>query len=353
MGERKRRTDARATISDVARRAGVSRTAVSFVLNEHGQRNRYVSEETRAKVWQAVQDLHYQPDLLARTLRTGQSTEIAGILDTTQTLLGLEVSLAFQHRALSYGYMPTSYFSQGLSSEQRQELYQQIFARRPLAIVTTPEHFTAEDVKRAREHGIEHILFYSFSPVPLEQTCSILIPTKEPGYLAAKHLLEKGHRHLAIIQPDGPVFALQHEPFQQRLAGMRAAIADHPDAAHVTIDIFSLPLSADAISALIQEHLSQKDHPTGIYTFNDEYALYLLGALAREGIRVPQDLAIVGTDNLPFCEGTWPLLTSVSLDGTGIGQRSADLLHALHQGQATSEELMQVSTPRLIQRGST
>lgn len=354
MGERKRRTDTRVTISDVAQRAGVSRTAVSFVLNEHGTRNRYVSEETRAKVWQAVQDLQYQPDLLARTLRTGQSMEIAGIIDTTQTLLGSEVSLAFQQRALHYGYMPTAYFSQGLSQEQRQELYQQIFARHPLAIITTPEHFSAEDVERAREQGVEHILFYSFSPVPLAETHTIVIPAREPGYLAAKHLLERGHRHLAIVRPDDPLHDMQHEPFQLRLAGMQAAIAEHPNAAQVTLDMFPLRLSALSASQLVQMHFLQRDRrPTGLYAFNDEYALYLLGVLAREGIRVPQDLAVIGTDNLPFCEGTWPALTSISLDGTGIGQRSADLLHTLHQGQAPLEELTFAPVPRLIQRGST
>lgn len=353
MGEKKRRMEARVTISDVAQKAGVSRTAVSFVLNEHGTRNRYVSEETRARVWQAVQDLQYQPDLLARTLRTGRSMEIAGIIDTTQTPLGAEVSLALQQRALQYGYMPTTYFSQGLSQEQRQRLYQQIFARRPLAIVTTPEHFTAGDVERAREHGVASFLFYSFAPVPIEQTYSLIIPTRELGYLAATHLLERGHRHLAIIQPADPSYEIQEEPFQQRLAGMRAAIAGHPDSARIVLDIFPLHLSASTVMSLVQTHLREHDRATGIYAFNDEYAFYLLGALASEGIHVPRDLAILGTDNLSFCEGTWPPLTSISLDGTGMGIRGADLLHTLYQGQAPSEEQTRPLLPLLIQRAST
>lgn len=353
MGEKKRRTEARVTISDVAQKAGVSRTSVSFVLNEHGTRNRYVSEETRTKVWQAVQELQYQPDLLARTLRTGQSTEIAGIIDTTQTPLGAEVSLALQQRALQYGYMPTTYFSQGLSQEQRQRLYQQIFARRPLAIVTTPEHFTAEDVEQAREHGIEYILFYSFASVPIKQTYSLIIPTKELGYLAAKHLLERGHRHLAILQPADPIYEIQQEPFQQRLEGMHAAIAEHPDAAHIALDIFPLHLSASAVMTLVQTQLLKRERATGIYAFNDEYAFYLLGALASEGIRVPQDFAILGTDNLSFCEGTWPPLTSISLDGSGLGIRGADLLHTLYQGQIPSEDQIRLHPPLLIQRAST
>lgn len=355
MGEKKSRTKRRTavTISDVAQKAGVSRTAVSFVLNEGEERSKYVSEETRAKVWQAVQELHYQPDLLARNLRTGQSTEIAGIIDTTLTLLGLEASAAFQRAALQYGYMPTAYYSLDLSDEQRQELYQRIFARRPLAITTTPLHFTRDDVERAHANGIEHIIFQSFSVVPIEQTYSIVIPTREPGYLAAQHLLARGYRHLALVRPDDPVHTIQEYPFQERLAGMRAAIAEHPDASHILLEIFPLLLSAQAASASVEAYLLQREHRIGIYAFNDEYALYLLGALAQHGIRVPQQVGIVGTDNLSFCEGTWPPLTSISLDGAGIGKRTAELLHALHQRLPLVEELMNPLTPHLMQRKST
>lgn len=350
MGEKKGRTEARVTISDVAQRAGVSRTAVSFVLNEHGERNRYVSEETRKKVWQAVQDLQYRPDLLARTLRTGQSLEIAGIMDTSQTPLGLEITLAFTQRALHYGYMPTAYYCQGLTEDVCQDLYRQIFARRPLALVVTPERFTAADVERARASGIEHILFYSFAPVDIPTTHAVIIPTRESGYLAARHLLEYGHRHLALIQPMDPY---QAYPFHERLAGMQAAIAEHPDAASVALDILPMGLSGQEAAALVKSRLLQSERPTGIYAFNDEHALFLLGMLAQHDIRVPQDIALVGTDDLPFCEATWPSLTSIHLDGTGIGQHSADLLHALHQKLPRQEILTPVPTPRLIQRAST
>ena len=134
---------------------------------------------------------------------------------------------------------------------------------------------------------------------------------------------------------------------------MHAAIAEHPDAATVTLEIIPLQLSVQAVSALIEAHLIHDDRPTGIYAFNDEYALYLLGGLAQRGIRIPQEVGIVGTDNLSFCEGTWPSLTSISLDGEGLGKRSAELLHALHQGRPIPEDLTNQLVPRLIHRGST
>ena len=338
------------TLDDVAQRAGVSRTAVSFVLNENGQRNRHVSQETREKVLQAIQELNFQPHLLARALRKGRSTELVGILDTTITPFGQEVMDSLQQHAMRYGYTPVMYASHGFSADQRSLLYQTIFARRPLAIINTPTHWTAGDVARAQQAGIEHIVFFSFRQEPLEGTYSIVFPSEALGYLAAQHLLERGHRHLALVRPDDPTHTMQDVAFLQRLAGMRAAIGEQPG---VTLDILPLELSVDAVHALVETTFRGDQRPTGIYAFNDEYGLLLLGALTRCGIQVPQEVGIVGTDNLAVGAYVWPSLTSISIDALDIGKRTVELVHSLEQGVPLPEELTQPLLPRLIQRGST
>ena len=338
------------TLDDVAHRAGVSRTAVSFVLNENGQRNKHVSEETREKVLQAIQDLHFQPHLLARALRKGRSTELVGILDTTITPFGLEVMDSLQQHAMRYGYTPVTYASQGLSAEQRSLLYQTIFARRPLAIITTPGHLTGGDVARAHQAGVEHIVFFSFRREPVEHTHSIIFPSEAFGYLAAQHLLDRGHRHLVLVRPDDATHTFQDVAFLQRLEGMRAAIGERPG---VTLDILPLQLAVDAAHALVETTFRGEHRPTGIYAFNDEYGLLLLGALTRCGIQVPQEVAVVGTDNLAVGAYVWPSLTSITIEALDIGKRTVELVHALEQGLPLPEELVQPLLPRLIQRGST
>src|SRR5437667_3021697 len=108
MAARKRKASAHTppTITDVARRAGVSRTAVSYVLNDHGQRNKHVSDEARAKVLQAVQELHFHPDALARALSKGHSEEIVLIMDTALSPFALGFIASLQQQALLYGYIP-------------------------------------------------------------------------------------------------------------------------------------------------------------------------------------------------------------------------------------------------------
>ena len=193
------------TVTDVAHKAGVSRTAVSYVLNENGERNKHVSEETRAKVLQAVQEMHFLPDASARALSKGYSQELAYLVDFPLDPFGTEFITSLQQQALDYGYTLVTYFCQNFSLEQRRMLHQTIFARRPIGLIVSPFRFTAEDVEMARKVGIEHIIFLGFHTVPIEHTHSIVFPSYALGYCAAQHLMERGYRSLALVHPDDPI----------------------------------------------------------------------------------------------------------------------------------------------------
>lgn len=349
MATKKRKTLSHSplTVTDVAQRAGVSRTAVSFVLNENGQRNKHVSEEVRAKVVQAVQELHFHPDASGRALRKGYSEELALIIDNPLDPFGTELTTSLQQQAHSHGYTFITYFSHSFSDEDRKHLHQTIFARRPIGIIASPFKFTAEDVTLAREMGINHIVFLGFHTEPIEQTYTITFPSQALGYLAAQHLMACGHRQLALVHPEDPI---QEEAFLQRLEGMNAAIAEKPG---MQLDILPLHLSATAARSLVETFFVDPDRPTGVYAFGDPYAAVLLGALTRLGIQVPQEVALVGTGNLPIGEFVWPSLTSMCFDALDIGKRAVEILHALHHGLPLSEELTRPLVPQLIQREST
>jgi DNA-binding LacI/PurR family transcriptional regulator len=337
------------TVDDVARRAGVSRTAVSYVLNERGQRNKHVSEAARAKVLQAVQDLNFRPHLHARALGRGYSEELVWIVDIDLTPFALEMITSMQRQAALYGYTPVMYFSQHFSAEERKVLYLTIFARRPIGLLVGPRTFSAEDVALAHEMGVNHIIFIALREVSIERTHSVVFPSRALGYLAARHLLERGHRHLALVQPDDSV---QADAFLQRLEGMQAAIAEETDKADLALDILPLHLSSSSAHSLVETSLMGADRPTGIYAFSDEYAVVLLGALTRLGIHVPQEVALVGTDNLPLGTFVWPSLTSIGFDAIDMGKRAVDMLHILHQGLPLPEELTRPLAPHLILRES-
>lgn len=331
------------TSVDVARRAGVSRTTVSYVLN--GNWDGHVSDETRKKVLQAAEELGYSTHSSARALRKGQSDEICIIVDLPLTIHRTELFVSVQQHAFLHGYSPVVYFGYDFSAEQVHSHLLKIFARRPIGIFATASSMTDEHIALAKHMGVDNIVLYSVEP--LEYAGTILLPTIPLGYLAAEHLLERGHRHLGVVCP---VDSLHAYGFEQRLEGMRSAIAGIPD---VTLDVLSLEFTLSDAHSLVDTRLTGAAHPTGIYAFNDEYALLLLGALADRGRQVPRDIAVVGTDDISFSTFMRPTLTTIRFDTISLAQRAVEMLVNSHRGQPLPEELTRPLVPQLIPREST
>lgn len=337
-------TAARTTLTsvDVARKAGVSRTAVSYVLNGNG--TGHVSEETRKKVLQAAEELGYSTHNSARALRKGQSDEICIIVDLPLSVHRTELLVSVQQYAFQYGYTPVAYFCYGFSPEQMHTLLLKIFARRPMGIFATAGSMMTEQITLAERMGVDNIVLYSVEP--LEHARTILLPTKTLGSLAARHLVERGHRHLGLVQPADP---LDDYGFQQRLEGMRDTICGIPG---VHLDILPLPFTLADAHWLVETTLTGVEYPTGIYAYNDEYALLLLGALADRGKQVPGEVAVVGTDDISLSESIRPTLTTIRFDTITIAQRAVEMLVHWHTGQPLPEELSRPLVPQLIARGS-
>jgi DNA-binding LacI/PurR family transcriptional regulator len=258
-----------------------------------------------------------------------------------------------QQQAQHYGYVPVSYFMGGMSREQRQELLYKIAARRPLALLLFLECMNAEWIEQAQQMGVEHILLGTAEPLTdplLRAFPSVSLPVREIGYVAAQHLLERGHRHLAVVHPgDG-----RHEQaFQERLQGMQEALMKWSGMADVQLDILPLHLSLADAQDLVARYFCGPLHPTGVYAFNDEYALPLMAALSDRGLSIPTDVAMIGTDNTSFSAFVRPALTTISFDNVAFGHRFIDILHVLQQGKPLPEELMRPLVPQLILRAST
>ncbi len=352
--EKKRQdTRSRSTTSvDVARRAGVSRTAVSYVLN--GVHTPHVSEETRVKVLQAASELGYHLNTSAQSLRKGQSNEVCILIDISLSPNDSEIFMSMQQHALRLGYIPVVYFIGGLTSEQQRDILIKILARRPLALLI-PDCIGAEDIVLAQQMGIECIMWAATRPglanAVIAKLPTFSLSTVEIGYLAAQHLLQRGHRSLGIVQPDEARYELA---FLQRVKGMCAAIADSglPDA-EVQLTVLPLHLSMSSAHALVDTHLSGPRRPDSIYSFNDEYALPLMGALLDHGLRIPQDIAVIGTDNIAFSAFVRPALTTISIDNSALGRWVVEILVALQKGGPLSEELSHPPALELILRSST
>jgi len=330
MEKREERTErkTRATSADVAKLAGVSRTQVSYVLNKTGVE--HVSEEKRSRIIHAARELAYQPHQSAQALRKGYSNEF-GLFFPAPYSARINAMLGTIHEmGLENDCMPTQYsFNSYRDAGRKTEAFQAMVARRPIGIFCSLLDVTREDIEYARERGIERILVLDVERHADLDT--LYMPLEPVGFLVASHFLESGHRHLGILRPADPI---QRRGFELRLKGMKRAMESYPEARLSILDWSSennRP-TLDYAAEFVNRTLSGKNRPSALYAYSDDYAYPVQAVLLDRGIRIPGDLSLAGTDDLPYSALVRPALTTVRIDSTDLGEQAVALINALISG---------------------
>lgn len=339
----------RPTSADVARAAGVSRTQVSYVLNNTGAE--HVSDEKRQRIIQAARDLGYLPHISAQTLRRGYSNEFAIFFPAPYPPRINEILGTIHERGLAEGCVPTQYsFNSYTNPERKLEAFRLLLASRPRGLFCGLLDIGMAEINLARAKGIEHILVLDVerhADIP-----TLFVPAERIGFVAAEHLLSLGHRRLGILCPSDPI---QKRPFELRYKGFKKAASKYRN---VDIRILKWPkenlrptlrYAEDFTSAL----LADRGSLTALYTYSDDYALPLMAALQDHGIRIPQDLCLIGTDDLPYGAMVRPALSTIKLDKIPLGDRAVTMINRLLTGAGNPPVLDDEPTPVLIVRDST
>src|SRR5260370_7488251 len=182
MSEKKLHASQRSspTSFDVARNAGVSQAAVSYVFN--GQQNRHVSEASREKILKGADELGYHGHPSARSLRKGQSDEICCIVNAPVSFFSYHIHLAIQQQVVAHGYVPVFYASSGIPTPKWREALQRMFARRPAGLIMSQFTDMAGDISLPRQMGIENIVL---TPTrPCEDYPTHIFPRSPPSPLS-------------------------------------------------------------------------------------------------------------------------------------------------------------------------
>jgi DNA-binding LacI/PurR family transcriptional regulator len=323
------------TSADVARDSGVSRTTVSYVLNDTpGVR---VSDETRARVRASADRLGYHPSVAARTLRTGRSDLVLYVLPDWP--LGPAVDTLLEHLAGELAERGlTLLVHQGRSGRPLHELWRSIS---PLAVVGGLG-FTTDDLESIRRAGILPIASAHPGDVP-----DVFGATQQRiGRMQAEHLVARGCPALGYAAPTDPRVAAFAE---LRLAGVRGACARAGLPAPVVVPV---ELTTESAGSALRAWRSGGDPVTGVAAYNDDVALAVLAAARAEGLRCPDELAVVGVDDTTAARFSEPTLTTVAqsldaqarhlaatvvaaLDGSAAaGPPPDDTLHLVVRGSA-------------------
>ena len=328
-----------ATIKDVAARAGVSLSTVSHVLNK----TRIVLPHTTARVEEAIRELGYQPNSVARSLKSNRTMTIGMLVANTRNPFFAEVVRGVEDQCFSHGY--SLILCNTEDEESRQAAYLNILHQKrvdALVVMTTNPHGRKFDLEVLFDDVPIVSLFTSASGADLLVTDD----SYRGGMLAATRLAQAGARHLACICGE-----LEHRLTNERLRGFREGAA----AAGLALDagrIVSGGWSMAGGAAAMDELLSQGGKLDGIFAMNDMMAIGALSSLHRADLRVPRDLSLIGYDNIEFGQFTVPPLTSISQDGAQTGKLAVDNLLRLVNGQTLGLDELLVE-PRIVEREST
>jgi LacI family transcriptional regulator len=334
------------TIRDVATAAGVSHQTVSRVINHRPD----VADDTRRRVWQIIEDLNYQPSAIARSLIRRRSYTLAVVtaglkyVGPSRTLSGIT------EQAEEMGYTLVLKELPRFDSDDIQPLLNSLLARQVDGILwAVPEIGANRAWLEDRPPDIAAPLtFLTMQARP--GVSSVSVDNYRGGYLATKHLLQMGYRHIGHIA--GP---LDWWEARQRLAGWRDTLrqAGRPAADHQwKAGNWSAASGEQAIGPLLDAYPEMD----ALFVANDQMALGVLQVACRQGLRVPQDLAVVGFDDIPEAAYYWPPLTTVYQDLRRLGRTAVRELsravEAGHQQDGPASPVTLSLQPELIVRDS-
>jgi LacI family transcriptional regulator len=328
----------RVTIADVARHAQVSKTTVSHVVSG----KRPVSATTRDRVERSIDTLGYRPDGLARSLRTRRTHMVALILpDITNPYYP---ALA---RGLESGIEPDGYRAFICSSDgdaERERAYlREVCDRGVDGIVLDSFHLTVDDLHLATG-GRLPLVWIGGAPMEHPGVDSVRSDDDAGAYAATEHLVQRGHRRIAMV--DGPLGS-----GVARRDGYRRALADaglpaHPEPPPRT------DWTRTGGRRAVAEVLALDPRPTAIFCSNDLTAIGALDAARDAGLAVPDDLAIVGFDDIEAAELVTPALTTVVNPAVDIGRTAAGILAERMTGRHDGAARTMTLPSPLVVRGS-
>jgi len=333
----------RVSIKDVAREAGVSTTTVSYVLNQNPTQT--ISPETTERIWQAVRALNYVPNLNARSL-TSQKTNLIGVV-IPQTEPGKEFMFANPFygellSAIEYTARRNGYHLL-LSGPEPDQSYINIARNRSVDGIIIVGSYPSKSLNELHELAVPVVLVDTY--VKDEVFHTIGIDDRLGGLLATRYLLEKGHRRIAFVS--GSVS--EQGVIQKRFLGYMDALNE----AGIAMDEKSLYLgtvSYDFALSVPEEMQRRGNRETAAFTTSDILGMGLVKGLRRLGRRVPEDLSIVGFDDLDLARMSDPSLTTVHQDIAEKGRCAVQMILDAADGNADKQEC--ILPIRLIERES-
>jgi len=324
------------TIRDVARRAGVAVGTVSHHLNGSAR----VAAGTARRVQAAIEELGYRIDLSARSLRARRTQSVGLVLPNISNPFYAEVARAIEHALWDEGFQTLLCDSSQDPERERMHL-EGLESRRVDGILM----IRTADWRLPRARLLRPRVPIVFVDRGVDGMPSVTTDNRLGGELAARHLAELGHRAIAILAGENAVGNVR-----ERLAGFKTELQRHGVAVRAR-DVATGPQAVE-LGQEVARWMGRHPHPTAVFATNDIVAIGAWRQLLGMGLRIPEDVSLIGFDDIEMSSLVLPPLTTVRQDKSAMGREAASVLLHVLAGETPRARLTLIP-PRLVVRGST
>jgi len=331
----------RKTLKDVATKAGVSVAVASRVLGNYG----YVSEENRLKVLKAAREIGYQPDVLARGLKTKKTYSIGVIISDVTTFFFTSVVRGIEDVASQGGYHVT--LCNADEDPQKEKGYlEELYKRKVDGIILSATGKNLSLVKKLIRSGMPIVLVDR--KIDKLDTTQVVVDNKEGAYEAVKHLIKLGYQRIGVINGIKGIWTSE-----QRFAGYLDALEESELKIKPELIKYG-DFRVEGSKKAMVEFLGMKNPPEAVFVTNEAMTTGALLAMKEKKVKIPDDIAIVGFDDPIWAPLIEPPLTAVRQPSYSIGtiacQALLQRIEKTNRGRSVHEEI--VLKPKLTIRKS-
>ena len=340
--KRSRRTSGGFTLRDIAKLANVAPITASRALNYPDT----VSAGTLQRVREAVERTGYVPNLLAGGLASKKSRLVAAVVPTITGSVFLEMIQSLTDTLAASGYQ-LMLGQSGYEDSREDALLEAIIGRRPDGVVLTGMMRSAQGRRRLQASGIPVVETWDLTPTPIDMLVGF--SHEKIGIAVADYLHARGRRRVATISANDERAVRRNKEFSH--AALRLGMAA-PGATVVPTCIVPAPTTLGSGRSGLRDLLARDPDIDALFCSSDMMALGVIMEAQAQGIRIPEQLAVVGLGDQAFSRDLHPALTSVRIDGTAIGSTAGRFIIARSEGRVVEEKVCDVGFT-IVERAST
>ncbi|NLM72567.1 MAG: LacI family transcriptional regulator [Clostridiaceae bacterium] len=330
----------RVTRADVAKLAGVSETVVSYVINN----NRYVSEDKRKRVEEAIKQLNYRPNYIARALKGKSSNHIIFIADQITNEHFSQLISQMDEYAYNNGYLISL-----CQNRNTEEFVSHIISRQYDGIIISSTSFPEAYIKRFISSNIPVVLLKNRDYTDVDGAGLINTGLYEGARQCVRHLVERGRKHILYLDRISAQGRFSDES-DLRYRGFADQMKDcNLDFSEKNI-ITGCSDESQVIEK-IKDRINQGFPVDGIFGRNDRLAVIGMHAVRQLGYKIPEDISVIGFDNSSLSKYTNPSLSTVEIPRKEIGKAAVQMLHQMIN-EATLPEQLNFTTKLIVRESS-